>query len=313
MDLFYLKVAEMNKPWGYGPTMANPGYTSGQLMTLGGVKADGTDATNEVTFMMLQSAGRLLLHDPPQALRIHKNTPPELWEAAIETTKLAGGVPTFENDDVIIPALLSRGMSLEDARNYVLIGCVEPGGCGNEWPACGGIGVDTYFNLANCLMLAINDGRNTMAGRYGEPPRKDRCGLPTGYLYEMETFAEVLEAFKKQTEFFVKWFASNINAFEYVAREVLPQPVVSATMQGCMEKGRDVMYGGAKYNSTGIAGVAIGNVADSLAAIKYLVFDKKICTARELYDALMNNWEGYEELHSYIKNDVPHYGNAIES
>ncbi|NLM51424.1 MAG: hypothetical protein GX197_01170 [Firmicutes bacterium] len=311
MDLFFLKVAEMNKPWGYGPTMANPGYTSGQLMTLGGVKPDGTDATNDVTFMMLQASGRLLLHDPPLALRIHKNTPPELWEAAIETTKLAGGVPTFENDEIIIPALMKRGMSLEDARNYVLIGCVEPGGCGNEWPACGGIGVDTYFNLANCLMLAINDGYNTMAGRYGEPPRKERCGLPTGYLYEMESFDEVLEAFKQQTEFFVKWFASNINAFEYVARDVLPQPVISATMQGCMEKGKDVMYGGAKYNSTGIAGVAIGNVADSLYAIKHLVFDKKICTARELYDALMHNWEGYEELHSYIKNEMPRYGNGI--
>jgi len=307
IDLFYLKVAEMNKPWAYGPTMANPGYTSGQLMTLGGVKEDGTDATNAVTFMMLQSAGRLLLHDPPQALRIHKNTPPELWEAAIETTKRVGGIPTFENDDVIIPALMSRGHSLESARNYTLIGCVEPGGCGNEWPACGGIGVDTYFNLVNTFVLAINDGYSVIPGRQ---PRKERCGLPTGYLYEMESFDQVLDAFKKQTEFFVKWFASCINAFEYVAREVLPQPVVSATMRGCMEKGMDVMYGGAEYNSTGIAGVGIGNVADCLAIIKHLVFDEKICTARELYDALINNWEGYEELRSYIKNKAPHYGNG---
>ena len=268
---------------------------------------DGTDATNAVTFMMLQSAGRLLLHDPPQALRIHKNTPPELWEAAIETTKRVGGIPTFENDDVIIPALMSRGHSLESARNYTLIGCVEPGGCGNEWPACGGIGVDTYFNLVNTFVLAINDGYSVIPG---QEPRKERCGLPTGYLYEMESFDQVLDAFKKQTEFFVKWFASCINAFEYVAREVLPQPVVSATMRGCMEKGMDVMYGGAEYNSTGIAGVGIGNVADCLAIIKHLVFDEKICTARELYDALINNWEGYEELRSYIKNKAPHYGNG---
>ncbi|HHX73522.1 MAG TPA: glycyl radical protein, partial [Firmicutes bacterium] len=277
-----------------------------------GVKPDGTDATNAVTFMMLQSAGRLLLHDPPQALRIHKGTPHELWEAAIETTKLAGGVPTFENDEIIIPALMSRGHTLESARNYCLIGCVEPAGCGNEWPACGGIGVDTYFNLANVLWLAINDGYNIMPGRYGEPPRKERCGLPTGYLYEMETFAEVLNAFRAQMEFFVKWFAGCINAFEYVARDVLPQPVVSATMDGCMEKGRDVMYGGATYNSTGIAGIAIGNVVSSLGIIKHCIFDKKICTARELHDALINNWEGYEDLHRYIRHEAPHYGNGIK-
>ena len=311
IDLFYLKIAEMNKPWSYGATQSNPGYTSGQLMTLGGVKPDGTDATNEVTFMMLQTMGRLLLHDPPQALRIHKGTPPELWEAAIETTKLAGGVPTFENDDLIIPPLMSRGLSLESARNYCLIGCVEPAGCGDEWPACGGTGTESYLNMANALWLAINDGYNPM-GFMGMPPRQERCGLPTGYLYEMETFDQVLAAFKKQMEFFIKWHASCINTFEYVAREVLPLPVVSATMEGCMEKGMDVMYGGAKYNSTGMAGVAIGNVADSLGMIKHLVYDKKICTARELHEALLANWEGYEDLHNYIKNEAPHYGNGFK-
>ena len=103
----------------------------------------------------------------------------------------------------------------------------------------------------------------------------------------------------------------NINAFEYVAREVLPNPLVSATMEGCMEKGMDVMWGGAKYNSTGDSGVGIGNVADSLNIINHCVFEKKVCTARELYDAIKNNWEGYEDLRSYILNEAPHYGNGI--
>ena len=311
MDLFYLKVAEMNKPWSYGATQSNPGYTSGQLMTMGGVDKDGNDASNPVTFMMLQASGRLLLHDPPQALRIHKNTPVELWEAAIETTKLAGGVPTFENDDVIIPALMSRGLSLESARNYTLIGCVEPAGCGDEWPACGGTGTETYWNMANALVLAINDGYNPMPGRYGQPPNPERCGLPTGKLGDMKTFDEVLEAYKKQVEFFVKWHANCINAFEYVAREQLPLPMVSCTVDGCMEKGMDVMYGGARYNSTGIAGIAIGNAADSLHMIKHLVFDTKKCTGAQLLEALLNNWKGYEELRDYIVNEAPHYGNGI--
>lgn len=316
LDLFYLKVAEMNKPWSYGATQSNPGYTSGQLMTMGGVDKDGNDASNIVTYMMLQTVGRLLLHDPPQALRIHKNTPAALWEAAIETTKLAGGVPTFENDDVIIPSLMSRGLSLEDARNCTLIGCVEPAGCGTEWPACGGTGTESYMNLANALLLAINDGYTTqpminsfMAAPEGTP--NPRVGPATGYLYEMDSFEQVQEAYKRQVDCFVKWHIMNINSFEYVAREVLPNPLVSATMAGCMEKGADVMHGGAKYNSTGDSGVGIGNVADSLNIIKHCVFDKKICTSRQLYDAILNNWEGFEELHSYILNDAPHYGNGL--
>ena len=311
LDLFYLKVAEMNKYFASMPSSGTGGYTSGQLMTLGGVKADGSDATNEITYMMLQASGRLLLHDPPQALRIHQRTPPELWEAAIETTKLAGGVPTFENDDIIIPALISRGLSLESARNYCLIGCVEPAGTGDEWPACGGTGSETYWNMANALWLAINNGHNPMKVDDCDPDKQ--VGLPTGYLYEMKTFEEVQEAFKKQVEFFVKWHVANTNNFEYIAREVMPQPVVSATMDGCMDKGMDVMSGGARYNSTGIAGVGIGNVGDSLNIINHVVFDKKICTARELYDALAGDWNGYEKLHRYIKNEAPHYGNGIES
>jgi formate C-acetyltransferase len=322
LDLFYLKVAEMNKLWSYGATKSGPGYTSGQLMTLGGVDKYGRDATNPVTYMMLQSAGRLVLHDPPQALRIHKGTPEALWEAAIETTKIAGGVPTFENDDVIIPALMARGrLPLESARNYCLIGCVEPSGCGDEWPACGGSGTESYMNLVNAVMLAINDGYYNPPPMPGMPagektpeggaPAHRRSGVATGYLYEMENIEQVLNAVRRQIEFFVKLHANCTNAFEYLNRQLLPLPVVSCTITGCMESGRDVTAGGARYNSTGIAGVGIGNVADCLYMIEHLCFKTKKCTTRELYDALMNNWQGYEELQRYIKSQAPHYGNAI--
>jgi formate C-acetyltransferase len=315
LDLFYLKVAEMNKPWSLGATQSAPGYTSGQMMCMGGVDKDGNDASNRVTYMMLQAMGRLVLHDPPQSLRVHKNTPPELWEAAIETSKICGGVPTFENDDIIVPALMKRGLTLEDARNYSPIGCVEPGGNGNDWPACGGTGSMSYINLPNAVWLAINDGRLpapfNMAPPAPEGAEAPRPGLPTGHLYEMQSFDEVLDAYKKQVDYFVRWHVMVNNAAEYVTRELLPLPVVSATMGGCMESGTDVMYGGAKYNGSGIPGIGIGNVADSLFMIKHLCFDTKKCTTRELYDALVNNWKGYEELQLYIKNSCPHYGNAI--
>jgi formate C-acetyltransferase len=309
LDLFYLKVAEMNKPWSYGATQSAPGYTSGQMMCMGGVDKDGNDASNKVTYMMLQSMARLVLHDPPQSLRIHKNTPPELWEAAIETTKICGGIPTFENDDVIIKSLLNRGFTLEDARNYSPIGCVEPGGNGNDWPACGGTGSMSYINLPNALLLAINDGCQRGPGRNNDG-KKHRAGLPTGHLYEMESFEDVLKAYKSQVDYFLKWHVMVNNNAEYVTRELLPLPVVSATMGGCMEKGMDVMHGGAKYNGSGIPGIGIGNIADSLFMIKHLCFDTKKCTTQELYDALMNNWKGYEDLQQYIKNECPHYGNG---
>jgi len=310
LDLFYLKVAEMNKIWPYFATLSGPGYTSGQLMTIGGVTRDGKDATNAVSFMMLQSAGRLVLHDPPQSLRIHKGTPQELWEAAIETTQIAGGVPTFENDDVIIPALTERGLPLESARNYCLIGCVEPQGCGDEWACPGGNGTESFFNMLNAFLLGINNGYNPMPGPDGKTG--GQVGLPTGYLYKMDSFDEVLEATRKQMEYFARWHVSLVNTWEFIASQHMQLPLLSATIDGCMESGRDVMNGGAKYNSTGNAGIAIGNIADSLAVVKYMVFDKKLVSARELYDAIMTNWEGKEDLRQFILNEAPHYGNDSE-
>ena len=310
LDLFYLKVAEMNKLWPYLATLSGPGYTSGQLMTIGGVDKEGNDATNPVSFMMLQAAGRLLLHDPPQSMRVHKGTPPELWEAAIETTQLAGGVPTFENDEVIIPALMERGLPLESARNYCLIGCVEPQACGDEWASPGGNGTESFWNMLNAFLLAINNGYNPMPDRYGNFGAQS--GLPTGYLYEMETFDDVLEATKKQMEYFAGWQVSLVNTYEYVASEHMQLPLVSATIDGCMESGKDVMKGGARYNATGNAAIAIGNIADSLAVVKYMVYDKKMVTAKELHEAIITNWEGKEELRQRIINEAPHYGNDNE-
>ncbi|NLA86914.1 MAG: hypothetical protein GX847_06440 [Clostridiales bacterium] len=307
LDLFYLKTAEMNKMGARNNSTAS-GYTSGMLMTLGGVDEYGKDAANDVTYMMLQSAARLVLHDPPQALRIHSGTPEALWEAALSTTAIAGGVPTFENDEIIIPALMKKGMSLKSARNYCLIGCVEPAGNGNHWSMCGASGREGYWNMANCYLQAINNGHNPFPNPDGSPTAQ--TGLPTGYLYRMDSFDQVLEAVRKQMKYFVDWQITMLNTQEYITARELPLPLVSATMDGCMEKGMDVMDGGAEYNSTGFPGIAIGNLVDCLALTKYLVFDEKICTAGELYDALMSNWEGHEELLCFIRNRAPRYGNA---
>jgi formate C-acetyltransferase len=252
--------------------------------------------------MMLQAMARLLLHDPPMSLRVHDGTPKELWDAAIMCTKRVGGIPTLQNDKIIIPSLMDRGLSLEDARDYCIIGCVEPAGNGTEFPCCGGTGTETYINQANIVLAAINNGVNPLNG--------NDCGLHTGYLYEMETFEAVQDAYVRMTEYFVRWHFSMINLAYMNFRELMPLPVVSATMAGCMESGRDVLWGGAKYNSIGSSGVGCANVADMLTVIKYMVFDKKVLTAKELYDAFISNWKGCEPLRQRIRNEVPRYGNG---
>ncbi len=310
IDMLMLKIAEQNKPWSYGATRSGPGYTSGQLITLSGVDNRGFDATNDITYMILQGSARLILHSPPLSLRVHKDTPAELWEAAIETTRRCGGVPTFESDEAIIPALRKRGLSVEDSRNYGLVGCVEPAGNGMEWPQCGGSGTESFFMIPNALNEAINNGINPM--RFPGAPEPHQTGVATGYLYEMESFEEVKQAYKKQVEFFAQWHVDNVSSYQYVMRWNQPVLIASAGIEGCMESGRDVTNMGAKYTNVGMAAIGTGNVADGLAAIKYLCFDKKEFTTREFYDAWINNWQGElgEKVHTAIMNEVPHFGNG---
>ncbi len=235
---------------------------TGQHFTVGGVTKDGKDASNELSYTLLQCYARLFMYSPSLSVRVHKKLPDRIWQIAIEASSRAGGMPTFENDDVIIPALLKKGYTIEDANDYCLIGCVEPAGTGNEWPCCGTTGKESFWNFTGAIALAVNNGINPLNGYQGGPA--------TGYLYEMNTFEEFQEALRRQTEFYVGWHITCANIAEYAYRYTYPCPVASATTDGCMESGKDVTFGGAKYNSTGVTCCGIGNVADSLAAIKYL-------------------------------------------
>ncbi len=274
--------------------------TAGIALTLGGMKADGTDATTPATLMLLHTYGRLRFPDPTVALRIHKGTPDEVWRLGIESSKLCGGIPQFQNDEVIIPALTDIGLSLEDARNYSIVGCVEPAGTGCEWPACGCTGAESIWNMVNIVLLTINGGLNPSTGK---------TALPCKKLYEYESFDEFKAAFEAQMQYVIDWNVSYANTFELVYSHYFPCIAASALMEGCMEKGRDVTRGGAKYNRTGLTAIGTANVGDSLMAIKKLCFDDKTVSLRDMYDALRKNWDGYEDLRQTIINEVPHYGN----
>jgi formate C-acetyltransferase len=306
VDAFFLKA---NCFYGGGPgggmaSITGVGNTY-QHTTIGGVDPDyGKDATNPVTYMALESIGRLSLHDPTISLRVNKDTPDRLWECALETTRLVGGLPLFQNDEVIIPGIMRElGFDLYDARNYALIGCQEITGSGNDYPACNGTSApygSVHYGV--CLSAALNNGIN--------PFNHEECRIKTGYLYDMKSFEEVQEAYKKIAAYFTKAQVSINNYTEYLHAYHAPLIALSISMEGCMEKGKDVTWGGAKYNSFGGTGTGLATVADSLTTIKYMIFDKKKCTARELYDAFMANWEGYEDLRQQILAEVPHFGNG---
>ena len=306
-DLFMLKVAEVNRVWSERATRTAPGYTSGQMITLAGVDSEGNDATNIVTYMVLQSSARLKLHNPPVTVRTHDGTPEELWDAAIETTKQVGGVPIFEADEVAQESLMRRGIPIEDARNYCIIGCVEPCVCGSDFANSGGDGNNSYTILPAALWCAINNGTNPFQFPGGPEPKA--TGPKTGYLYEMESMEDMLNAYKTQMDYYTKWQVSMVSCYEYLYAERMPLPLLSATMTGCMESGLDVMWGGSKYNGAGNSSIGHGNVADSLNIIDQICFREKKATTRELYDALMANWEGYEDLHQYILGRCTHFGN----
>jgi formate C-acetyltransferase len=308
-DAFVLKLGDYFVMF-FAPVGTKPGdkityhyECGGHHFTVGGKKKDGTDAANTLTLLFLQTYARLYLTIPSLSVRIHKNTPYEVWEHAVESSKVAGGMPTFENDEIIIPALVERGMSPEDANDYCIIGCVEPAGCGNEWSACGSSGGESFSNLVGIMNMAIHNGTNPKTGC--------SAGLKTGYLYDYKTFDDFKDAFVKQMKFFLDWHVSFVNFYELAYGTFFPCVSATATMDGCMESGLDVLEGGAKYNSTGFTALGVGNVADSMMAIKKLVFDEKRTTAKELYDALTHNWKGYEALRMVIINEIPHYGNNI--
>lgn len=276
-----------------------------QHTTIGGVDPKtGEDASNPVTYMVLESVGRLSLHDPTVSLRINKNTPEKLWECALATSRLVGGLPLYQNDEVVIPGLQRElGFSLEDARDYGVIGCQEFVGCGTDFPAPNGITPPHATILFGVVFdMAINNGVNPLNGK--------ACPVRTGYLADMKSLDDVKRAVEDVARWVMRWNATCSNYTEYLMMRRTSLAALSLGIEGCMESGKDCTQGGAKYNSYGGTATGLATIADSLTTIKYMVFDKKLCTAAELYDAVMANWEGHEDLRQRILAEVPHYGNG---
>ncbi len=306
VDGFFLKINTFY--WGgIGKVAQTAGIGHiGQHTTIGGTDpVTGGDAVNPVSYMVLEAMARLDLHEPTISLRVTKNTPKEMWDCAMAASTRVGGLPLLQNDEVVIPAIIKElGFSLEDARNYAFIGCQEITGSGNDYPAPNGSAMGhngIYWAIA--LIMAINNGINPING--AQCPEKVR----SGYLYEMETMDDVRAAYEKICTWMMTWSASLNNLTEHEYPRLYPFPNLSISTEGCMESGKDVSEGGAKYNSYGGTATGLATTADSLTALKYIVFDKKIATGEEFLQAILDNWEGHEDLRQIVLNTVPHYGN----
>jgi formate C-acetyltransferase len=224
-----------------------------------------------------------------------------------------GGLPLYQNDDVIVPGIMKElGFSLRDARDYALIGCQEITGSGNDYAAGSGISPPSgYLHYSSYVFnMAINDGINPYNG--------ERCPIHTGYLYDMKSIEEVKEAFASIARYVVRAQVSIDNYLEYIFMNNMIFPIVSISVDGCMESGKDISCGGARYNSYGGTAVGLATIADSITAIKYMCFDNKKCTTREIYDSVMPTgrdtslFANHHKRGAAFRNANPYaYGNEV--
>lgn len=312
IECFWLKVCELTKIRDAGSTQAFGGVElGGSSLTLGGVTPSGEDATNELSFMGVDALAHLRLQAPWLTTRHHVNQPYEWWLKCTKVAKIGFGLPSFFNDEAIIPAMVNRGRTIEDARDYNALGCVEPDAGGREY----GWHDMCFFNMNKILEWAINNGQCLTCSK--ECPRYENCaeagtqiGLATGTLADFKSFDEVKEAYDKQMKYWVDRLVGFCNACDIAHQTRKPLPYLSLLIEDCIDKGIDVTAGGARYNFLGPQGLAVGNVADGLAAIKQLIFEEKKVTGAEMLDALKKNWEGYEALYALVNSSkVHHYGN----
>jgi pyruvate formate-lyase/glycerol dehydratase family glycyl radical enzyme len=275
------------------------GFPIGFNITVGGKRKDGSDATNELTFLILKAQDHIRLPQPNLTARIHKGSPDSFLNECCRVIGLGTGMPQIVNDESIIPALESAGIGPEDSIDYALVGCVELSTQGNYL----GWSDAAMFNLVKVLELTLNNGICMISGQ--------QTGLNTGYLYDFNDYSEFESAYRKQIDYFITRMIKACEVVEKLHRIHLPSPFLSSVVDNCMSEGTDVTAGGAKYNLSGIQAIQVANVADSLAVLKNLVFDDKVIGKKAFLSALQQNFENDEPLRQICMNRVPKYGNDV--
>jgi len=298
IECFYLKCSENTWFLSKNAAMYFAGYQPYQNITVGGMKPDGSDATNELSYLFIKAKMDVQLHSPSLAVRIYKQSPEKFLLAVAKLSKLGTGFPAIHNDEVAIKMMLLTGASIEDARNYQLVGCVEPyiPGKMSKWTDGG------HYNFASAIEFALTNGVSLMN-------ENNQLGPKTGDPRKM-TFDELKEATKKHLAYFIRNIAIACHVAERLHAELTPYPYMSSLIEGCLEKGKDITTGGAKYTiGPAFIGTGIADLANSLATIKKFVYDNKSVSMEQMVEAIKNNFKNQDNLKLQFINKSPAFGN----
>ena len=305
LDCIWVKLNDLNKVRDAASAEGFAGYSLFQNLIVGGQDKDGNDVTNDLSFMCIEASMHVHLPAPSLSIRVWNGSPHDLLIKAAELTRTGIGLPAYYNDEVIIPALQNRGLSLADAREYNIIGCVEPQKAGKTegWHDA------AFFNMCRPLELVFANGMD----------QGEMVGIPTGDVTKMDTFEEFYDAYKKQMEYCISLLVNADNAIDVAHAKRCPLPFLSSMIDDCISRGKSVQEGGAVYNFTGPQGFGIANMADSLYAIRQLVYQEKKFTMEELKEALAWNFgkgldeQSVKEITTGILREMTESGAKVDS
>ncbi len=299
IELFFVKMHQLRKIRDtYAVTFSSGTIMGGTALDVGGVDENGDDVTSDVSYMVLDAHAHTRIPNPWMGVRLHKGTPREFKIKVFNVIRIGTGEPKIFNDEPIIRSMMGYGKTLEEARGFVGVGCVEPAVPGKTY----GMHDSGSLNLTMILHMAINGGRCI--------DDDTQLSIDTGSLETFRSFDEVLASFDRQMKYWCDNMISTLNKMDYCHQRMKPLPYLSLLVDDCIAKGQDVTCGGAKYNHSGPQAVGIGTTADALAAIRQLVFDEKRVSGAELLAALKADWQGYAPLYALVNSAHMHqYGN----
>ena len=300
LDCLWIKTLTVNKVRSQSHTLSSAGSPMYQNVTIGGQTTDKKDAVNDLSFLVLRSVAQTRLTQPNLTVRYHKNLNKEFYDECIEVVKLGFGMPAFNNDEVIIPSFMNWGVKEEDAYNYSAIGCVETAVPGKWGYRCTGM---SYVNFPRVLLCTMNNGVDVTSGK--------RFTKGYGYFKDFKTYEELVDAWDKTVREITRYSVIVENAIDKASERDVPDILCSCLTDDCIGRGKTIKEGGAVYDFISGLQVGIANMADSLAAIKKLVYEEEKITQEQLWNAIIDNFNSEEnqKIQQMLINDAPKYGN----
>ncbi|MFO7934516.1 MAG: pyruvate formate lyase family protein, partial [Bacteroidales bacterium] len=297
LQCFWIKFNNHPAPPKVGVTAEESNtYTDFSLINLGGVRPDGSDGVNELTYLLLDVIEEMRLLQPSSMVQVSRKNPDDFVDRAVRIIRTGFGQPSFFNTEAIIQELVGQGKDLKDARKGGASGCVESGAFGTEAYILTG-----YFNLVKVLEITLHNGTDPRTGK--------QIGIRTGDAGSFTSFEDLQNAFSRQLQHFIDIKIAGNNVIERIFAIHMPVPFLSLLIDDCIQKGKDYNAGGARYNTSYVQGVGLGSITDILSSLKVHVFDRKSISMATFLRVLDDNFKGHDELRATLLYDTPRYGN----